>query len=119
MIARVSDVDRMFDAMGLLRGRFDNIFDEFDRSVSYRPNWAVMGNTPRTNLYDKGETFELIAEVIAYIKSKGVPAGLAGHELAAGRAAARVRIERRRYRHRQRSPLRCRGRRARRPDSVA
>lgn len=63
MIARVSDVDRMFDAMGLLRGRFDNIFDEFDRSVSYRPSWAVMGNTPRTNLYDKGDAFELIAEV--------------------------------------------------------
>ena len=36
MIARLSDVDRMFDAMGLLRGRFDNIFDEFDRSISYR-----------------------------------------------------------------------------------
>lgn len=63
MIARISDIDRMFDAMGLLRGRFDNIFDEFNRSVGYGSDWNAAGNYPRTNLYDKGDMFELVAEV--------------------------------------------------------
>ncbi|MEJ2135206.1 MAG: Hsp20/alpha crystallin family protein [Desulfofustis sp.] len=63
MFTRMSDIDRMFDAMGLLRGRFDNIFNEFDRTVGYGPTWSVIGNYPRTNLYDKGEHFELFAEV--------------------------------------------------------
>lgn len=63
MFARISDIDRMFDAMGLLRGRFDNIFNEFDRTVGYGPNWSVTSSYPRTNLYDTGAAFELIAEV--------------------------------------------------------
>lgn len=63
MFARVSDFDRMFDAMGLLRGRFDNIFNEFDRTVGYDPSWSAVSNYPRTNLYDKGDQFELVAEV--------------------------------------------------------
>ncbi|NNK57208.1 MAG: Hsp20/alpha crystallin family protein [Desulfofustis sp.] len=63
MFARMSDIDRMFNAMGLLRGRFDNIFSEFDRTVGYGDDWSVVGNYPRTNLYDKGDLFELVAEV--------------------------------------------------------
>ena len=63
MIARISDIDRMFDAMGLLRGRFDRILDELNRSTNYSSNWGNMGNYPRTNLYDQGDKFELIAEV--------------------------------------------------------
>ena len=63
MFARMSDIDRMFDAMGLLRGRFDNIFNEFDRTVGYGNDWSVVGNYPRTNLFDKGSSFELVAEV--------------------------------------------------------
>ena len=63
MFARVSDLDRMFDAMGLLRSRFDNIFNEFDRTAGYGPRWSVTTSYPRTNLYDKGDIFELVAEV--------------------------------------------------------
>jgi HSP20 family protein len=59
----MSDIDRVFNAMGLLRGRFDNIFSEFDRTVGYGKDWSVVGNYPRTNLYDKGNSFELVAEV--------------------------------------------------------
>jgi HSP20 family protein len=59
----MSDIDRMFNAMGLLRGRFDNIFSEFDRSVGYGTDWSVVNNYPRTNLCDKGDSFELVAEV--------------------------------------------------------
>ncbi len=40
----------------------------------------IMGNVG--DEWARAGKFELIAEVIAYIKSRGVPAGLAGHELA-------------------------------------
>ena len=63
MFARMSDIDRMFDAMGLLRGRFDNIFSEFDRPGGYGADWSVVSNYPRTNLSDRGDSFELVAEV--------------------------------------------------------
>ena len=63
MIARISDIDRMFDAMGLLRGRFDRILDEMNRSVGYGSEWSEVGSYPRTNLHDKGDKFELVAEV--------------------------------------------------------
>ena len=63
MLARMSDIDRMFDAMGLLRGRLDNVFDEFDKTLGYGGNWSFAGNFPRTNLTDNGEHFELVAEL--------------------------------------------------------
>lgn len=63
MFTRVSDLDRMFDAMGLLRSRFDNLFNEFDQTAGYEPRWSVPGTYPRTNLYEKGDQFELVAEV--------------------------------------------------------
>jgi HSP20 family protein len=69
MFASVSDYERMFDAMGLLRSRFDNIFNEFDRTGGYEPRWSVIGNYPRTNLYDKGDHFELVAEVPGLCKN--------------------------------------------------
>ncbi len=63
MFTRSSDIDRMFDALGLLRGRFDNIFTEFDRPVVPGASWMVRGNFPNTNLYDRGDKFELTAEI--------------------------------------------------------
>lgn len=63
MFTRMSDIDRMFDAMGLLRGRLDNIFTDFDRSVGHGPGWTVGTSYPRTNLTDKGDHLELVAEV--------------------------------------------------------
>jgi len=63
MFTRMSDVDRMLDAMGLLRGRLGNVFSDFDRSVGHGNEWFVSGSYPRTNLYDKGESFLLVAEV--------------------------------------------------------
>lgn len=63
MITRWSDIDRMFEAMGLLQGRLDNMFTDFERSYGYGPNWGVSGNYPRTNLTDTGDAFELRAEV--------------------------------------------------------
>ena len=63
MFARISDIDRMFDAMGLLRGRFDNLFNEIEPPTRWGSNWMVTTNFPSTNLYDLGDRFELIAEI--------------------------------------------------------
>ncbi|MEJ2057685.1 MAG: Hsp20/alpha crystallin family protein [Desulfofustis sp.] len=63
MFARISDIDRMFDAMGMLRGRLDSLYNELDRPAVWGGNWLTDGNFPRTNLYDRGDRFELIAEI--------------------------------------------------------
>ena len=63
MFARISDINRMFDTMGMLRGRLDDLYNELDRPSSWAGNWLAGGNFPRTNLYDRGDKFELIAEV--------------------------------------------------------
>ncbi len=63
MLTRWSDIDRMFEAMGLLRGRLDSMYDDFDQTFGTRSGWAVTGNYPRTNMYDRGDFLELTAEV--------------------------------------------------------
>lgn len=63
MLTRWSDIDRMFETLGLLRGRLDNFYDDFDRNLGYGPAWSVSGAFPRTNLYDRGDRFELVAEI--------------------------------------------------------
>ncbi|THB77969.1 MAG: Hsp20/alpha crystallin family protein, partial [Desulfobulbaceae bacterium] len=55
--------DRMFDAMGLLRGHLNSVLDERDWTRTHGNRWALTHNYPRTNLFDKGDSFELVAEV--------------------------------------------------------
>lgn len=69
MLTRWSDIDRMFEAMGLLRGRLDSMYDDFDRSYGSAPGWALTGNYPRTNMFDKGDYLELTAEIPGIAKS--------------------------------------------------
>lgn len=69
MITRWSDIDRMFEAMGLLRGRLDSMYDDFDRSFGVDPGWRLTGNYPRTNMYDKGDSLELTAEIPGIAKN--------------------------------------------------
>lgn len=63
MFVRVGDIDRMFGTMGLFRDRLGSVFEDFDRSFGSAYNWSVAGNFPRTNLYDTGDQFELVAEL--------------------------------------------------------
>ncbi|MBU4261256.1 MAG: Hsp20/alpha crystallin family protein [Proteobacteria bacterium] len=63
MWTRVSDFDRMFGAMDLLRSRMNRVFGDFDRSYGNDYGWVVTEGTPRTNLYDAGDHFEIMAEV--------------------------------------------------------
>lgn len=63
MFTRISDIDRMFGAMDLLRNKMDRIFNDFDRSWVYGPAVALTSNSPKTNLLENGDTFEVQAEV--------------------------------------------------------
>ncbi len=69
MFVRIGDIDRMFGTMGLLRDRLGNVFEDFDRSFGSTYNWAAAGNFPKTNLYDRGDQFELVAEVPGIAKA--------------------------------------------------
>ena len=63
MFTRMSDIDRMFGAMDLLRNRMDRVFGDFDRSYLSGPAFTLTSNSPRTNLIENGDNFEVQAEV--------------------------------------------------------
>jgi HSP20 family protein len=59
-----NDFDRMFGAMDLLRSRMNSMFSDFDRSYGEDYGWVqATDGTPRTNLYDNGDKFVVLAEV--------------------------------------------------------
>ncbi|AGF77780.1 molecular chaperone (small heat shock protein) [Desulfocapsa sulfexigens DSM 10523] len=57
MWTRMNDIDRMFSAMDLLRSI------NSDRSYGESSGWRVAGGFPKTNMYDNGDSFQMIAEV--------------------------------------------------------
>ncbi len=63
MFTRMRDINGMFGAMDLIRSRMDRIFNEFDRSCLHGPAFTLASNSPRTNLLEKGDHFEVRAEV--------------------------------------------------------
>ena len=69
MFTRMSDIDRMFGAMDLLRNKMDRIFGDFGRSFDDVPGLTFRSGTPRTNLYEDGDTFEIRAEVPGIAKN--------------------------------------------------
>ncbi|MBU1194381.1 MAG: Hsp20/alpha crystallin family protein [Proteobacteria bacterium] len=61
MYTRLSDIDRLFGNMSLLQKRLNNLYDDYGRSSGYK--WGFEHTSPRTNLYENGDNFELKAEV--------------------------------------------------------
>jgi HSP20 family protein len=61
MFTRVSDLDRLFGTMSLLQKRLDNLYSRHGNLPGYR--WEIEGTSPRTNLYEQGDYFEIWAEV--------------------------------------------------------
>lgn len=59
----INDLDRMFGAMDLLRSRMNRLFTDFGRSYGENYGWRFGDGSPRTNLYDNGDAFEIRAEV--------------------------------------------------------
>jgi HSP20 family protein len=63
MFTRMSDIDRMFGVMNLLRGKMDRIFGDFDRTFSDGTGLELRSGSPRISLYEDGDNFEVRAEV--------------------------------------------------------
>jgi len=63
MFARMNEIDRMFGAMDLLRTKMDRLFTEMDRPRLHGPAYALGSNSPRTNLLENGDGFEVRAEL--------------------------------------------------------
>ncbi len=63
MWTRISDIDRMFDTMDLLRSRLNRTFTDYEGSYGEDYGWKVLNDSPRTNIYDNGDSFQVIAEV--------------------------------------------------------
>lgn len=63
MRTRLSDIDRMFGSMDLLRSRMNRLFADFDRLYGGDYRWMLRGDYPPTNLYDFGDHLEIRAEV--------------------------------------------------------
>mgnify|MGYP003702360447 CR=1 FL=1 len=68
MFANLRDIDRMFGTMDLLQGRLDRLFNDVNRSRGVDSPRAIADSAPRTNLYDKGEHFEILAETPGFSK---------------------------------------------------
>ncbi|MCP4119889.1 MAG: Hsp20/alpha crystallin family protein [Desulfobacteraceae bacterium] len=68
MFANLRDIDRMFGNMDLLQGKLDRLFNEVNRTRGYDRPSAVADSTPRTNLYDRGDNFEILAELPGFSK---------------------------------------------------
>lgn len=64
MWTTIGDIERMFGTMDQLRSRMNRMFPDLERSYGNSYGWRVASEfTPRTNLYDRGENFLIVAEV--------------------------------------------------------
>ena len=61
MFTRANDIDRLFGTMSLLQKRLNNLYNDYGNSSGYK--WDIEGNSPRTNLYENGDNFEIRVEV--------------------------------------------------------
>lgn len=63
MFTRMSEIDKMFGAMDQLQNRMNSLFTSFDRAWPDGPAFTLTSNSPRTNLLENGDRFEVQAEV--------------------------------------------------------
>ncbi len=62
MWTRINDIDRIFGAMDLLRSRINGSFYDSTNAYGTR-GWRIAESSPRTNLYDNGDHFSILAEL--------------------------------------------------------
>ena len=71
MWTSTGDLNRMFGAMDLLRSRMNRVLTDFDRSYGDDVGWRLAAEgAPRTNLYDSGDHFVVVAEVPGMAKDE-------------------------------------------------
>ncbi len=61
MFTRLNDIDRLFGTMNLLQKKLNSLYGDYGRSQDYA--WEFSQGSPRTNLYDNPDHFEIRAEV--------------------------------------------------------
>ena len=69
MWSRWSDIDRMFNNLNLLQTRMDRLFGDYRGTRPFPAAWIAAENSPRTNLYDVGEKFQVAVEVPGFAKN--------------------------------------------------
>ncbi len=68
MWTRWHEIDRMFNAMDLLRQGMNRVPADYGRFVTLPAAWEAVQVTPRTNLYDAGDHLEMRIEVPGMVK---------------------------------------------------
>ena len=65
MMTGLVDLDRTFSAMDLFWSRINNLLTDYDRFYrdDYYDVWADSGNTPKTNIYNAEDHFEVKVKV--------------------------------------------------------
>lgn len=63
MLTRLSDINRLFNAMDFFRNRLDSFYNDADWAYTPGLDWTVEDRFPKTNLYEDGDLFEIRAEV--------------------------------------------------------
>ncbi len=63
MLTNENDFERIFGAMGLIRSQIGRLYSELDKMFGAEYGFRVVGGSPKTNLYDKGDHLEIRAEV--------------------------------------------------------
>lgn len=63
MITRWHDFDRLFSTMNLLRDSLDRFPVGGERFARWTSDWPSEQNSPKTNLYDTGDSFAVWIEV--------------------------------------------------------
>jgi HSP20 family protein len=63
MLMRLSDIDRMFNAMDLLQSRMDRMSSDYGGSRTFLSGRNKPHTSPGTNLYDAGGKLEMKMEV--------------------------------------------------------
>jgi HSP20 family protein len=63
MFTRLSDINRLFNAMDFFRNRLDSLYSDVDWAYTPGLRWSVEDRFPKTNLYEDGDLFEIRAEL--------------------------------------------------------
>jgi HSP20 family protein len=63
MFTRLSDIDMLLGNMNLLRNKLSSLYYDDDRFYGAGYPWELSGGLPRTNLYEDGDNFQIMAEV--------------------------------------------------------
>lgn len=66
MFSKINELEKIFETMDLLRRKLGENYPDYGKPFGY--NWIIEKSTPRTNLYEDEDNFEVRAEVPGFRK---------------------------------------------------